>query len=73
MEVTVYASFAGLPAISLPAGFGPTGLPCGLQIIGRPQADLALLQLSQAYEDAAQEVLQRRPPSIAAQLDDGLA
>jgi len=73
MEVTIYASFAGLPAISLPAGFGPTGLPCGLQIIGRPQGDLALLQLSQAYEDAAQDVLQRRPPSIAAQLDDGLA
>jgi amidase len=61
MEVTIYATFAGLPAISLPAGFGPTGLPCGLQIIGRPQGDLALLQLSQAYEDAAQELLERRP------------
>ncbi len=61
METVIYATLGGLPAISMPAGFGPTGLPMGLQLIGRPQGELALLQLAQAYEDAAQDVLQTRP------------
>ena len=61
MEVTIYATFAGLPAISIPAGFNEHGLPMGLQIIGKPQADLAVLQLAQAYERVAQVVLARRP------------
>ena len=57
MEATIYASFAGLPCISVPAGFSAAGLPMGLQLIGRPQADAAVLRLAQAYEQAAQEVL----------------
>jgi amidase len=61
MEVVIYATFAGLPCISLPAGFDARGLPMGLQLIGRPQADAAVLQLAWAYEQAAQEVLGRRP------------
>jgi amidase len=61
MEVTIYATFAGLPAISIPAGFDTRGLPMGLQIIGKPQADWAVLQLASAYERVAQEVLMRRP------------
>jgi amidase len=61
MEVTIYATLAGLPCISVPAGFGAAGLPMGLQLIGRPQADFALLQVAQAYEQAAQEVLSVRP------------
>ena len=61
MEVTLYATFAGLPAICVPAGFGATGLPMGLQLIGRPQADGALLQRAHAYEQAAQEIVLRRP------------
>lgn len=61
MEVVIYATFAGLPCISVPAGFNAAGLPMGLQIIGGPQADFALLQLAGAYEQAAQEVLRRSP------------
>ena len=61
MEVVIYATFAGLPCISVPAGFGPGGLPMGLQLIGRPQGDAALLRLAQAYEDAAPDVLSVRP------------
>ena len=57
MEVVIYATFAGLPCISVPAGFNAVGLPMGLQLIGRPQGDLALLRLAHAYEQAAQEVL----------------
>ncbi len=61
MEVTIYATFAGLPCISVPAGFNEHGLPMGLQIIGKPQGDAAVLQLARAYEQAAQAVLARRP------------
>jgi amidase len=61
MEVVIYATFAGLPCISVPAGFGAAGLPMGLQLIGRPQGEAALLRLARAYEQAAQEVLQVRP------------
>jgi amidase len=61
MEVVIYATFAGLPCISVPVGFGPSGLPMGMQLIGRPRGDLALLQLAHAYERAAQDVLLVRP------------
>jgi amidase len=62
MECTIYATFAGLPAISLPAGFHPSGRwPAGLQLIGRPQGDAALLQVAAAYEVTAAELLRRRP------------
>ena len=64
MEVVIYATFAGLPSISIPVGFDARGLPMGMQIIGRPQADMELLQLAQGYEQAAQEVLLRRPPAM---------
>jgi amidase len=61
MEVVVYATFAGLPAISVPAGFNQQGLPCGLQLIGRPRGDWDLLRLARLYELAAADVLGRRP------------
>jgi amidase len=62
MEVVVIASFAGLPCISVPAGFDARGLPAGLQLIGRPRADRALLRLAAAYDRAAADVLAVRPP-----------
>ena len=61
MECVIYATFAGLPAISLPCGFNAEGLPMGVQIIGKPQNDLGLLQLACAYETVAQDVLSVRP------------
>jgi amidase len=68
MEVVIYATLAGLPAISVPAGFNGSGLPMGLQLIGKPRGDFALLQLAHAYEQAAQDILARRPPSSSMQV-----
>jgi amidase len=45
-------SVTGLPAISVPAGFTPGGLPVGLQLVGRRRADWALLGLAHAFESA---------------------
>jgi len=51
MEVVVYATLAGLPCIAMPVGFGKeNGLPMGVQLIGRPHGDLAVLQLARAFE-----------------------
>ena len=50
MECTLYATFAGLPAISVPVGFDERGLPMGMQLIGRPRADVDVLRLAAAYE-----------------------
>ncbi|HEY0885008.1 MAG TPA: amidase family protein, partial [Ramlibacter sp.] len=61
MEVVIYATFAGLPCISVPAGFDERGLPRGLQLIGRPRGELALLRLAAAYEEVAADVVARRP------------
>ena len=61
MEVVIYATFAGLPCMSVPVGFGPSGLPMGMQIIGRPQDDLSVLRLSYAYEQVSREILSVRP------------
>jgi amidase len=62
MECTLYATFAGLPALSVPAGFHANGRwPVGMQLIGRPQADAALLRVAAGYEAAVPELLARRP------------
>src|SRR5262245_2808527 len=53
----------GLPAISVPAGFTPEGLPVGLQIVGRHQCELSVLQLAHAFE-AATGFGRRRPPVV---------
>jgi amidase len=48
---TCYAiSCFGAPAISVPCGFSPDGLPVGLQIVGRPGADLGVLSLAREFE-----------------------
>ncbi|MCY4518812.1 MAG: amidase [Acidimicrobiaceae bacterium] len=44
------------PAISVPAGFTPDGLPVGLQLIGRHRADRSVLELAHAWETATRHV-----------------
>ena len=51
---TVPASMAGLPAISVPAGLDASGLPLGLQLIGRAFDEVTLLRAARALEDAAE-------------------
>ena len=51
--LTVPASLAGLPAISVPAGLSGDGLPLGLHLIGRAFDEETLFRAAQALEDAA--------------------
>lgn len=63
MEVVVPASLAGLPAVCVPAGFGPEGLAMGMQLIGRHGDDLGVLQLAEAWHQATQWPGTRPPPA----------
>ena len=49
---TLPASLAGLPGMSVPAGFGEGGLPVGLQLIGNYFAEGALLHAAHALQQA---------------------
>ncbi|MEG7359300.1 amidase [Pseudomonas citronellolis] len=64
MEVVIPATLSGCPVANVPVGFNEQGLPMGLQIIGRHQADLAVLQLAHAYEQATQWYRRCPPPLL---------
>jgi len=61
MEVVIYATLAGLPAISVPVGFNDDGLPMGMQLIGPPLGEQGVLNAAAAYEQTIGELLARRP------------
>lgn len=61
MEVVIGGTLAGVPVLNVPAGFGPRGQPIGLQVMGRAQADLAVLQIGHAYEKATTYTSTRSP------------
>ena len=63
MKSCYLVTVMGLPAISVPCGFTPDGLPVGLQIVGRPRDDFGVLQMARAFEGATGHG-GRRPPLL---------
>ncbi len=63
MKSCYYITVTGHPAISVPCGFTPEGLPVGVQIVGRHQDDFGVLQLAHAFEQATRAG-ERRPPLV---------
>lgn len=63
MKSAYWITATGCPAISVPAGFTPDGLPVGIQLVGRYRADFQLLQLAHMFEIAT-KVGKRRPPIV---------
>ena len=62
MEVTIYATLAGLPALCVPAGFHPQrGWPMGVQLIAKHSADALLLRVGAAYEARRADFIALRP------------
>jgi amidase len=59
--LTYAITLTGLPAISVPCGFTRSGLPIGLQIVGRRRQEAAVLRAAAAFEAAAPWA-DRRPP-----------
>ena len=62
MRSCYYITVTGLPAISMPCGFTPEGLPVGVQIVGRRHDDFGVLQLAHAFEQAT-GFWKQRPPA----------
>jgi aspartyl-tRNA(Asn)/glutamyl-tRNA(Gln) amidotransferase subunit A len=52
-----------LPALTVPCGFGPEGMPLGMQLVGRPFAEATLLRVAHAYQDAT-DWHRRHPPGF---------
>ncbi len=64
------SAVTGLPALSIPAGFTPDGLPIGVELLGRPLADADLVSLAYDYEQSTHP---RRAPSTTPALLEGRA
>jgi len=52
MKSCYWISVTGQPALSVPCGFSSSGLPVGIQIVGRYRDDFGVLQLGNAFEQA---------------------
>jgi amidase len=52
MRSAYYISVVGNPALSVPCAFSKNGLPIGIQIVGRHNADISVLQMGYAFEQA---------------------
>ena len=63
MKTCYFITVTGHPAISVPCGFTPEGLPVGIQIVGRHRDDFGVLQLAHAFEKAGR--YGERRPEIA--------
>ena len=63
MRSCYYITVTGSPAISVPCGFSRTGLPVGLQIVGRYRDDFGVLQIAHAFEQATG--FWKRRPAVA--------
>ncbi len=61
MEVVVPVSLAGVPSLSVPVGFGPQGLPMGMQIVGPVGSDAQVLGVGQAWHAATDWPARRQP------------
>jgi amidase len=68
--LTYGITLTGLPAISVPCGFTRSGLPVGLQIVGRRRQDAAVLRAAAAFEAAAPWA-DRIPPVVSARSTEG--
>ncbi|HET9158120.1 MAG TPA: amidase [Myxococcaceae bacterium] len=62
-SLTYGITVTGLPAISVPCGFTRSGLPVGLQIVGRRRQEATVLSAAAAFEAAA-PWSGRRPPVV---------
>lgn len=59
-------SITAHPAVSVPCGFTAGGLPVGLQLVGRPGGEGALLDLAEAFERVSPAAGRRPPEPVAA-------
>jgi aspartyl-tRNA(Asn)/glutamyl-tRNA(Gln) amidotransferase subunit A len=64
LDVTLPFNLSGQPAMSVPCGFSPEGMPIGLQLVGKPFAEGLLLRVGHQYQQAT-DWHRRRAPGAA--------
>ena len=62
LDLSLPFNFSGHPAISIPCGFSPAGLPVGLQLVGRLWAESTILRVAHQYQQATRWHQQVPPP-----------
>jgi aspartyl-tRNA(Asn)/glutamyl-tRNA(Gln) amidotransferase subunit A len=63
--LTVPANHAGIPGLSLPAGFDSRGLPIGVQLLGPDFSEARLLQIGRSFEvETEDEAWRKRRPAL---------
>ncbi len=60
--LTLPCNLAGLPGLSVPCGFTPSGLPIGLQILGKPFDEANVLRIGRAFERETEHY--KRKPGV---------
>jgi aspartyl-tRNA(Asn)/glutamyl-tRNA(Gln) amidotransferase subunit A len=68
---TLPASLAGLPGMSVPAGFGEGNMPVGLQLIGNYFSEAKLLNMAHRLQQAT-DWHSRKPPTLTSSLTEGI-
>jgi aspartyl-tRNA(Asn)/glutamyl-tRNA(Gln) amidotransferase subunit A len=64
-QLTVPANHAGVPGISIPAGFSQEGLPIGIQLLGADFSEVELLRIARSYEMATEnEEWRKKKPAV---------
>jgi aspartyl-tRNA(Asn)/glutamyl-tRNA(Gln) amidotransferase subunit A len=66
---TRFVNYLGLPALAVPAGFDVSGMPVGLQLIGQPGSEAALLQIAVRLQERT-DWHGRVPAAIASEIAD---
>jgi aspartyl-tRNA(Asn)/glutamyl-tRNA(Gln) amidotransferase subunit A len=66
---TRFVNYLGLPALAVPAGFDDSGMPVGLQLIGRPGSETTLLQIAVRLQERT-DWHGRVPSAIASEIAD---
>jgi aspartyl-tRNA(Asn)/glutamyl-tRNA(Gln) amidotransferase subunit A len=59
---TRWVNYLGLPALAVPCGFSGSGMPVGMQLVGRPYSERTLLRVGYAYERASDWHARRPAP-----------
>ncbi|MFH1830785.1 MAG: Asp-tRNA(Asn)/Glu-tRNA(Gln) amidotransferase subunit GatA [Pseudomonadota bacterium] len=62
---TIPINLAGLPGLSVPCGFSKSGLPIGMQLIGKPLDESTLLNIAYTYEQATE--WHKKAPDMSSQ------
>ena len=70
MEVVIGGTLAGLPVVSLPAGFDARGRPMGIQFLGRFGEDRKVLEFALAFERVMRASEPRPRSDRPAPIDD---